>query len=104
LLKGFVKRIFDIVILLPVVTILLPVFVVIAIAIKLSSKGPVIFKQERAGKERFLKKIKPALAVSCAISMSLLKRYCILIRTETCWQRWERIHAGSQKKNLTEIN
>jgi undecaprenyl phosphate N,N'-diacetylbacillosamine 1-phosphate transferase len=50
LLKGFIKRIFDIVILLPVATILLPVFVVIAIAIKLSSKGPVIFKQERAGK------------------------------------------------------
>jgi lipopolysaccharide/colanic/teichoic acid biosynthesis glycosyltransferase len=32
------------------VTILSPVFFVISIAIKLSSKGPVVFKQERAGK------------------------------------------------------
>ncbi|MHC4635120.1 MAG: sugar transferase [Planctomycetota bacterium] len=44
------KRIFDIVISLPVVVLLLPVFVVIAIAIKLSGKGPAIFRQERAGK------------------------------------------------------
>jgi lipopolysaccharide/colanic/teichoic acid biosynthesis glycosyltransferase len=44
------KRIFDIVFSLPVIVVLLPVFVVIAIAIKLSSKGPVIFKQKRAGK------------------------------------------------------
>jgi lipopolysaccharide/colanic/teichoic acid biosynthesis glycosyltransferase len=44
------KRLLDIVLSLPAAVILLPVFVVIAIAIKLSSKGPVIFKQERAGK------------------------------------------------------
>lgn len=43
------KRILDISISLLVTVILLPVFVVIAVAIKLSSKGPVIFKQERAG-------------------------------------------------------
>lgn len=36
---------------LPAVVILLPVFVVIVIAIRLSSKGPAIFKQERAGKD-----------------------------------------------------
>lgn len=40
----------DICISLPVVVILLPVFAVIVIAIKISSKGPAIFKQERAGK------------------------------------------------------
>lgn len=36
------KRLFDIVFSLPVVVILLPVFAVIAIAIRLTSKGPVI--------------------------------------------------------------
>jgi len=49
-MRDFFKRIVDIVISLPAVVILLPVFVVISIAIKLSGKGPAIFKQERAGK------------------------------------------------------
>lgn len=44
------KRLLDIVLSLPAVVILLPVFVVISVAIKLSGKGPVIFRQERAGK------------------------------------------------------
>ena len=35
---------------LPAILVLLPVFVVIILAIKLSSKGAVIFRQERAGK------------------------------------------------------
>jgi lipopolysaccharide/colanic/teichoic acid biosynthesis glycosyltransferase len=44
------KRILDIFVYLSAMVVLLPVFVVIAIAIKLSSKGPAIFRQERAGK------------------------------------------------------
>ena len=44
------KRVFDLLIALPAVVLLLPVFVVIVIAIKLSSKGPAVFKQKRAGK------------------------------------------------------
>jgi len=44
------KRIFDLLISLPAILVLLPVFVVIILAIKLSSKGAVIFRQERAGK------------------------------------------------------
>jgi undecaprenyl phosphate N,N'-diacetylbacillosamine 1-phosphate transferase len=43
------KRIVDIFIALSAVIILLPVFVVIFVAVRLTSKGPVIFKQERAG-------------------------------------------------------
>jgi undecaprenyl phosphate N,N'-diacetylbacillosamine 1-phosphate transferase len=49
-LYDICKGISDISISLSLTTILLPVFVVIAIAIKLSSKGPAIFKQERVGK------------------------------------------------------
>jgi lipopolysaccharide/colanic/teichoic acid biosynthesis glycosyltransferase len=41
----------DICISLVAVVILLPVFVVIAIAIRLTGKGPAIFRQERAGKD-----------------------------------------------------
>jgi len=44
------KRIFDIALSLPVVIILLPIFAVIAILIRATSKGPAIFRQERAGK------------------------------------------------------
>ena len=44
------KRIFDIGTSLLAIAVLLPVFVVISIAIKLSGKGPAIFRQERAGK------------------------------------------------------
>ena len=45
------KRIFDICISLLAIVMLLPVFAVIVIAIKLISKGPVIFKQQRAGRD-----------------------------------------------------
>jgi undecaprenyl phosphate N,N'-diacetylbacillosamine 1-phosphate transferase len=41
----------DIVISLTLIVVLLPIFMIIAIAIKLSSKGPSIFRQERAGKD-----------------------------------------------------
>jgi undecaprenyl phosphate N,N'-diacetylbacillosamine 1-phosphate transferase len=44
------KRMLDILIAIAVMVILSPVLVAIWIVIKLSSKGPVIFKQERAGK------------------------------------------------------
>ena len=44
------KRFFDILLTLLTIMLLSPVFIVIMVAIKLSSKGPAIFKQERAGK------------------------------------------------------
>ena len=46
----FVKRSFDIFASLTMLLLLLPVFVIVAIAIKCDSKGPVIFKQKRLGK------------------------------------------------------
>ncbi|MHC4602617.1 MAG: sugar transferase [Planctomycetota bacterium] len=49
-MRSLLKRILDISISLAAVVILLPVFAIIVIAIRLSSKGPAIFKQERAGK------------------------------------------------------
>ncbi len=50
-MKELSKRILDILISLLATVILLPVITVIAVAIKISDKGPVIFKQERAGKD-----------------------------------------------------
>ena len=48
---NFIKQIMDICISLLATILLLPVFAVIIIAIRVSSKGPAIFKQERAGKD-----------------------------------------------------
>jgi len=45
------KRIFDLLISLPAAIVLLPVFAVIVIAIRISSKGSAVFKQQRAGKD-----------------------------------------------------
>ncbi len=47
--KSFFKRLFDIVISLVGLIVLSPLFLIIAILIKLDSKGAVIFKQERLG-------------------------------------------------------
>lgn len=45
------KRVFDIFVSTIGIVIAIPVFVVVPIAIKLTSKGPVIFKQPRVGKD-----------------------------------------------------
>ena len=50
-MKKLFKRIFDIAVSLPAMSLLLPVFAVIVIVIRVSSKGPAIFRQERAGKD-----------------------------------------------------
>jgi len=47
----FVKRSFDIVMSLLGLIVASPIFLVVAIAIKLDSRGPVIFKQQRMGKD-----------------------------------------------------
>lgn len=44
------KRVFDIVVSLIALAILLPVYTILAIAIKLDSEGPILFLQERIGK------------------------------------------------------
>jgi lipopolysaccharide/colanic/teichoic acid biosynthesis glycosyltransferase len=45
------KRLLDMILSVPAAVVLLPVFVSIAVAIKLTSKGTAVFKQERAGKD-----------------------------------------------------
>lgn len=47
--KHFIKRMIDIIIAIIILILLLPVFFFTAIAIKIESKGPVIFKQQRLG-------------------------------------------------------
>ena len=47
---NLVKRIFDIVMALLALIILSPVFIVIAILIKLDDRGPVFYKHKRVGK------------------------------------------------------
>ncbi len=50
LLYRFIKRSFDIIVSLLMLIVLSPVMLVLAILIKCDSKGPVIFKQERMGR------------------------------------------------------
>lgn len=50
--QFFIKRILDIVLSLIGIVILIPIYLIIAIAIKMDSKGPIIFKQIRVGKDR----------------------------------------------------
>ncbi len=45
----FIKRLFDIVVSATALLLLLPLFIIVAIAIKLESKGPVIYKSKRVG-------------------------------------------------------
>lgn len=54
---GFFKRLLDIVISFLGIIILSPVMIIIAVLIKLTSKGPVLFKQQRVGKNGKLFKI-----------------------------------------------
>ncbi len=51
------KRIFDIFVALLALTLISPILLIIAIAIKLDSKGPVLFTQERVGKNGKLFKV-----------------------------------------------
>ncbi|MBO5907609.1 MAG: sugar transferase [Clostridia bacterium] len=48
--RSFLKRVFDILFALMVLVVSSPILLIIALAIKLDSKGPVIFKQRRLGK------------------------------------------------------
>lgn len=45
-----IKRIFDIIFSILGIIICIPIFIVVGIAIKIDSKGPIIFKQKRLGK------------------------------------------------------
>jgi len=47
--KCFLKRFFDILFSFLILIICLPIFLILALAIKIDSKGPVIFKQKRIG-------------------------------------------------------
>jgi lipopolysaccharide/colanic/teichoic acid biosynthesis glycosyltransferase len=50
-MRNFLKRFGDVIFALPATIVLLPVFVFIWVMIRLGSKGEVVFKQERAGKD-----------------------------------------------------
>lgn len=50
--RKYIKRILDFTLSLIAMIILWPVFLIIAILIKLDSKGPILFKQKRVGKDK----------------------------------------------------
>lgn len=50
--KSYVKRLVDFILSLAGLIVLSPVFLLLIIAIKLDSKGPILFKQRRIGKDK----------------------------------------------------
>lgn len=50
-LQFFIKRILDIILSFIGIIVLIPVYLIVSIAIKLDSKGPILFKQVRVGKD-----------------------------------------------------
>ncbi|MEA2104225.1 MAG: sugar transferase [Candidatus Cloacimonadota bacterium] len=48
--KSFIKRLFDIVVSVPLIILLSPVFLIIALIIKFTSPGPIFYKQLRVGR------------------------------------------------------
>lgn len=50
--NRFLKRCFDLILVVPAIVILSPLLILVAILVKLSSPGPVIFKQERLGLDK----------------------------------------------------
>ncbi|EUJ44808.1 sugar transferase [Paenilisteria rocourtiae] len=52
--SRFLKRLVDIVLALIAIIMLAPVFAIVAISIKLDSKGPILFKQKRVGADKTL--------------------------------------------------
>ena len=49
--RGFLKRLFDLVLAWIILIVGLPVFLLVAVAVKLDSKGPVVFAQRRLGRD-----------------------------------------------------
>ncbi|WP_312470565.1 sugar transferase [Neobacillus sp.] len=50
--RAYIKKILDIILAFIGIVVLLPVFLLLIICIKLDSKGPVLFKQRRIGKDK----------------------------------------------------
>lgn len=48
--RSFAKRLFDLVVILPIILAISPVLLIAAILVKLDSRGPVFFNQERLGR------------------------------------------------------
>ena len=48
-INKFIKRVFDVIFSVLLILVLFPFFIIIAIAIRLDSKGPILFKQPRLG-------------------------------------------------------
>lgn len=55
--KNYIKRVLDIIISFIILITLLPLYLIIAIIIKIFDRGPVLYKQDRTGKDGSIFKI-----------------------------------------------
>lgn len=74
-INRVIKRVFDILFSSVVILLLSPLLLAIALGVKLSSPGPVLFKQRRVGKERKL------------FTMYKFRSMCVNDQSDTAWSR-----------------
>ena len=90
--SGF-KRMADLILAIFSVVFLLPTFLILAIAIKMDSPGPILFKQERVGKNGKKFKILKFRSMVCDNDL----------RDETCEDKYTRVGGLIRRTSLDEI-
>ncbi len=95
--RFFMKRMFDVVITATLLAMLWPIFALLALAVKLDSKGPIIFAHDRVGKdgEPFtMYKFRSMLSNSCPYQVN---------PTQHCDPRLTRVGRLLRKTSLDEL-
>ena len=92
-LYGIFKRLVDLVLAVFSVVFLLPTFLILAIAIKIDSPGPILFKQERVGKNGKVFKILKFRSMVCDND----------VRDNSCEDKYTRVGKLIRRTSLDEI-
>jgi len=95
--SGFLKRFSDIVLSLLILALLWPILLIIAIAVKLESPGPIIFKQRRYGLDG------EEIVVYKFRSMSVCEDGDIIVQAQKNDYRITRLGAFLRKSSLDEL-
>ena len=92
-LFGFFKRLMDLVLATFSVVFLSPTFLILSIAIKIDSPGPILFKQERVGKNGKVFKILKFRSMTCDNDL----------RDDSCEDKYTRVGRLIRRTSLDEI-
>ena len=92
-LFGFFKRLMDLVLATFSVVFLSPTFLILSIAIKIDSPGPILFKQERVGRNGKVFKILKFRSMTCDNDL----------RDDSCEDKYTRVGKLIRRTSLDEI-